>query len=122
MRKVKWILGLGALALIFNVSWQLSACEIVNAELRDDLVDLAAQGGVRIGLKPPSTDESLRAAILQKAQGYGITLQPDQVTVRHIHGIPNIYLAVDYEQRVGLPGFWYVLHFSPSSQRAEDLD
>jgi hypothetical protein len=109
---------LAVLAVVLNTGWQIGSCELANVELRDDLVDLAAQAGSRIGLKAPVTDDDLRETIVGKARGYGIQLDPRQVTVRHVAAVPSLYLAADYETRVRLLGLTFTLHFSPSSKRA----
>ncbi|MGD1211809.1 MAG: hypothetical protein ABR973_10695 [Candidatus Acidiferrales bacterium] len=53
MRKAKLILGLAVLALAIIAGWPIASCELANLELREDLRDLAAQNGARIGLAPP---------------------------------------------------------------------
>jgi len=49
--------------------------------LRDDMKDMASQGGGRIELISFSSDEDLRNDILLKARKYDIQLAPEQVTV-----------------------------------------
>jgi hypothetical protein len=53
MGKAKLILGLAVLALAVIACWQIGSCELADFELHEDLRDLAAQGGARIGLAPP---------------------------------------------------------------------
>jgi hypothetical protein len=119
MGKAKVILGLAVLALAVTAGWQIGACELGYLELQSDLRDLAAEVGTRIGLDARSTDEQLRNAIIHKAEGYDIQLDPGQVTVvRSGAGWDStVYLAVDYTQRVNLFVYSFNLHFAPSSKR-----
>ena len=119
MRKVKLILGLAVLAFAGVAGWQIASCELANSELREDMRDLAAQVGTRIGLTPQSTDEDFRRAVMRKAQKHEIQLEPEQVTVERTGSPPKqiIFLAADYKARVTLPGFPFTLHFHPSSAR-----
>jgi hypothetical protein len=59
MGKLKFILGRAVLALAIIVGWQIASCQLANYESYEDLRDLAAQGGARIGLLSFSTDEEL---------------------------------------------------------------
>jgi len=119
MRKVKLILGLAVLAFAGVAGWQIASCELANSELREDMRDLAAQVGTRIGLTPQSTDEDFRRAVVRKAQEHEIQLEPEQVTVERTgtDDAPIIYLAADYKVRVKLPGFSFTFHFTPSSAK-----
>ena len=119
MRKAKLILGLAALALAVAVGWPIASCELANLELREDMRDLAAQVGTRIGLTPQSTDEDFRSAVIRKAQEHEIQLEPEQVTVQRTGRgeEPVIYLAAAYKVRVKRFGFSFTFHFTPSSTR-----
>jgi len=119
MGKVKLILGLAVLALAIIAGWQVASFELANLELHEDLRDLAAQGGARIGLGNFSTDEDFRDAVIREAKRHEIQLGPEQVTVQRTGTAPAqiIYLAADYKVRVMLPGCSFTLHFNPSSAR-----
>jgi hypothetical protein len=101
------------------VGWQFAACEVANIELRDDLQDLAAQAGTKIGLDPERTDAQLRAMVVRRAEDYDIELKPEQVTVQRTGSGDRevIRLAVDYDARVNLTAYSFTLHFTPSSSR-----
>ncbi|HEX4002236.1 MAG TPA: hypothetical protein VHX36_06280 [Candidatus Acidoferrales bacterium] len=119
MKKVGLILGIAILGLAAAAGWQVGSCELTNTEFRDDLHDLAAQNGARIGLVAPNSDEDLRDTIIQiAAQRYGIHLDPEQVTVQRsgTDEAPKFYFAVDYQAKAGLPGFPFTLHFTPTSK------
>jgi hypothetical protein len=73
MRKAKLIAGFVALALMIFVGWQVASFELANAELREELRDIAAEGAAHIGLAAPSTDEDLRRAVIH-ANGHGFSL------------------------------------------------
>jgi hypothetical protein len=119
MGKVKLILGLAVLALAIVAGWQIASYELANLELHEDLVDLAAQAGARIGLVSFSTDEELRDAVIRKAKSHEIQLEPAQVTVQRTGAAiaPIIYLVADYKVRVKLLGCSFTLHFNPSSAK-----
>jgi len=119
MGKVKLILGLAVLALAGVVGWRIASCELANIELREDMRDLAAQVGSRIGLTPQSTDEDFRRAVVRKAEEHEIQLEPEQVTVQRTgtDEAPIIYLAADYKVGVKLLGFSFTFHFTPSSAK-----
>ena len=119
MGKTKLILGLAVLALAVAAGWPIASCELANLELRADLRDIAAQNAARIGLASPSTDEDLRRTVVRAAKEYEIQLEPEQV-ILHRTGTaeaPILYLAVDYNVLVKLPGYSFTLHFTPSSAR-----
>jgi hypothetical protein len=117
--KAKLILGLVVLALAGVAGWRVASCEVANLELREDMRDLAAQVGSRIGLTPASSDEDFRSAVIRKAGEHEIQLEPEQVTVQRTGAAeaPLIYLAADYKVRVKLLGFTLIFHFTPSSAK-----
>jgi len=119
MGRVKLIVVLAVLALSIIAGWQIASCALANLELHEDLRDLAAQGGARIGLVSFRTDEDLRDAVMRAAKGHEIQLEPEQVTVQRTGtaGAPVIYLAADYKVRVTLPGCSFTLRFNPSSAK-----
>ena len=120
MGKVKLILGLAVLALAIVTGWQIASCELANLAFREEIRDIAAQGGARIGLLSFNTDEELRDAVIREAKKHEIQLEPGQVTVERTGTPPAqiIYLSVDYKARVTLlPGWSLTLHFRPSSAR-----
>ena len=119
MGKAKLILGLAVLALAGVAGWRIASCELANVELHEDMRDLAAQIGSRIGLTPQSTDEDFRRAVIRKAEEHEIHLEPEQVTVQRTgtDEAPIIYLAADYKVRVKLLGFSFTFHFTPSSNQ-----
>jgi hypothetical protein len=119
MGKAKVILGVAVLASAVIAGWQFGSCELANLELQSDLRDLAAEVGTRIGLDARSTDEQLRNAVIHKAEGHDIQLEPAQVTVIRSDSAADstVYLAVDYTARVNLFVYSFNLHFTPSSKK-----
>jgi hypothetical protein len=117
MRKVKLILGLAVLALAVISGWQIASCELANLEFHEELRDLAAQGGARIGLGSFRTDDELRDAVIREAKKHDIQLEPEQVKVERTGTPrdPKISLKADYEVRVRLPAGSFTLHFHQSS-------
>lgn len=119
MSKGKIAIGLLLLTLAVMAGWQIAASELANAELRDDLRDIAAQDGAKIGLNAPRSDDEIRSGVISAAREDNIQLEPSQVTVQHAgtDQAAAIFLAADYDARVKLPGFSFALHFSPSSAK-----
>ena len=119
MGRAKLILGLAVLVLAILAGWQIASCELANLEFREELRDIAAQGGARIGLLSFNTDEELRNAVMREAKKHEIQLAPEQITVERTGTPPAqiIYLSADYRARVALPGCSFTLHFHPSSAR-----
>jgi hypothetical protein len=113
----KYIFGIAVMVAAVMVGWEILEPEITNIIFQDELHDLAAQAGARVGLLVPSSDEDLRNAVIRRAARHEIPLEPEQVTVRR-SGIPEspvLYLAVNYTVPVNLPLYSFNLHFSPTS-------
>ena len=120
MGKGKVIVGLVLLCFALVAGWQVVSCELANAAFQEDLQDLSAQGGTRIGLLSASSDEDIRNKVMQKANNHDILLQPTQITIerRGTPEVPFVYLAADYKARVNLLfGFSFELHFTPASKQ-----
>ena len=119
MSKLKIIIPLAVFAIIVVAGWRVASCYVANAQLQDDLQDLAAQVGTKIGLDRVKTDDDLRAAIIRKADSYDISLRPEQITVSHTGSGPlsATFLSVDYTARVNLVVYSVTLHFTASSRR-----
>jgi hypothetical protein len=114
---VKYVFGIAVVVAAIFVAWQFAAPELANIEFQDDLHDLSAQAGSRIGLSSAHSDEELRKIVLRQAQKYEIPLEPRQVTVKRSGSdeAPILFLAVDYTVPVHLPGYTFTLHFTPTS-------
>jgi hypothetical protein len=119
MRKVTAILALAVVTVASIAAWQIGACFLANRELRDNMQDMASQAGVLVGLTQPRSDEDFRNDILRHAQEHGISLTPDQVTVRRTGPKleEEIYLAADYTRSVHLLGLTFTFHFTPEARR-----
>src|SRR3954464_338003 len=108
MGKGKVIVGVALLSFALVAGWQVVSCELANASFQEDLQDLSAQGGARIGLLSASSEEELRSTIIRKAGTHDIVLHEDQITLekRGTPEYPFVYIGVDYRARVTLlPGF-----------------
>jgi hypothetical protein len=115
--KGKLLAGLLVILWLLYSGWQLGACEIANIELKDDLEDIAAQVGTKIGLDPIREDAVLRAMVVRRAEDYDISLRPEQVSVERTGAGDRevVRLRVDYRARIHLLAFSLTLHFTPSS-------
>ncbi len=117
MRKVQIIVGGVAFLLFLTLAWQIASCELANLELKDELKDVAAMGGSRIGLLAKSSDDELRDAVVRRAAEHGIRLGTDQVFVERsgTEDHPQVFLATRYQSRVTMPGFSIIFHFTATS-------
>jgi hypothetical protein len=117
--KVKIILGVLVFALFMSTGWQIASCELANYEFKDELKDVAAFNGARIGLLSQQTDDELRASVIRKAADHDIVLEPDQILVRRSGEGENakVFLAAKYKARVRMPGISLVFHFTATSGR-----
>lgn len=113
MGTVKAIVGFLVIVGVIYCAFQIIPPELTNYSFQDDLRNIAMVGGAN----PHQTDQELIDAIMKKAQDHQITLAPEQITVQRIGtpGAPAVYVAADYNVPVNLPGYSFVLHFSPSS-------
>lgn len=113
MGTVKAIVGFLVIIAVVYVLFQVAPPALTNYSFEDDLKSVAVIGGSN----PHTTDDELVAQVIKKAQEHQITLAPENVTVQRI-GTPGslaVYVAVDYSVPVTLPGYSFVLHFTPSS-------
>jgi hypothetical protein len=119
MKRLAWITGSVALALVVSVGWQIAAAQIADRQLREDLRDMASQGGAQIGLLEFESIDDSRDAVIRVAKQHGIALAPNQVTVRRTGaGVAAVtYLGAEYTEPVKLPGFSFDLHFTATSDR-----
>ena len=108
-----------AVALIW-AGWQILEPVITNLFFQDELHDTAAQPAWRTGMSAPLSDDELRLAVIRKASGHDITLDPKQVTIRRSGTGENsvIFIAVDYSVPVNLLVYSFKLHFTPASSGA----
>ena len=119
MTNSKVIIGVALISVALIAGWQVVSCELANQAFQEDLQDLAAQGGARIGLLAPSSEDDIRNTIIAKARTHNIVLQPSQITVekKGTPEVPFVYVAVEYTARVNLAGLSFELHFSPASRK-----
>lgn len=106
--------------LAFYVCGQAVWANIMHRQFQDDVNEAASQIAGKIGLKPPSTDEDLRARIIHDAADCGIQLTPEQIHIerRQADGNWDITISADYTVPIGVPGLHYPLSFSVSSTRS----
>lgn len=113
MSTVKAIGGFLAIIALIYCGFQIIPPELTNYSFTDDLKNVAMVGGAN----PHQTDQELIDAVMKKAQEHEISLSPDHVTVQRIGtpGAPAVYIAADYTVPVTLPGYSFMMHFTPSS-------
>jgi hypothetical protein len=115
MKKIALISAV--ILLLAFPGWQIGACYVANSELQSDLKDLAVQNGARIGWLSVATEDELRSDVVARAKNDGISLEPQQITVRltMTPDVLSIDLAADYEARANLLVYSFPIHFAPSS-------
>jgi len=113
MGTVKALIGFLAIIGVVYAGFQIIPPELTNYSFTDDLHNIAMVGGGN----PHQTDQDLIDAVMKKAQEHDIPLTPEHITVQRIGtpGAPAVYVAADYSVPVSLPGYSFVLHFTPSS-------
>lgn len=116
MKRIKSMMVIAALALAALAGWQAGSSEVANMELQEDMHDLASQVTTYNKYSVARSDDDYREAVIRRAENYDIQLKPSQVTVQH-RGDGLMYLAADYRVPVTLPGYSFVLHFTPSSAK-----
>ena len=115
---VKIIAGLLIFLLVFSTAWQIASCQLANYELKDDLKDIAAMGGSRIGVMAGSSDDELRETVNRRAAGHDIHLARTQILVQRggTEENPTVFLVVKYRARIVFPGASLVFHFRSTSE------
>jgi hypothetical protein len=119
MKKLPSRLLGAALLLALYIGGQAVWANIMHHQFQDDVNEAAAQIGGKIGLKPPSTDDDLRARILRDAADCGIQLTPQQIQIARHESDGNwaVTISVDYTVPIGVLGVHHQLNFSVSSSR-----
>ena len=113
MGTAKALAGFLAIVALIYAGFQIIPPELSNYSFQDDLRNIAMMGGAN----PHESDQDLADAVIKKAQEHQISLTPEQVTVQRIGtpGAPAVYVAAEYSVPVSLPGYSFILHFTPSS-------
>lgn len=113
MGTIKLIIGIVAIVAAIFACAQVVPPEMANVSFQEDLKEVAVLGSSSL----TKTDEDLRVAVLNKAKAHDIALTPEQVTIQRFGtaGMSGVYVAADYSVPVNLPGYSFVLHFTPNS-------
>ena len=119
MARIKFVPVLAAVLLAVSTIAQIGLAEWQNLQFQDDLHDLAASVGENTGVIAPRSDDELRKVIVQKADKRGIQLDPRRITLQRTGSTEwhTVLLAAEYETPIRLPGYSFILHFSPSSTK-----
>lgn len=114
MGTVKLIIGVALIVAAIIACAQVVPPEMTNLSFQDDLKEVAVLGTSN----QFKTDDDLRLAVLNKAKAREIAITPEQVTIQRMgqSGLSGVYVAVDYSVPVSLPGYSFVLHFTPNSE------
>ena len=110
-------IGLLLAALAIAVLWPVTTGEIANIELQEDLKDLAAQAGTRVGFQTPKSDAQFREAVMEAAARYGIVLDEADVSVerRGQTESQTVHLAAVYARPSRMLGIPFSMHFTARS-------
>ncbi len=113
MGTVKALVGLLAVIGLIYCGFQIIPPELSNYSFQDDLRNIAMMGGAN----PRTTDQDLLDQVMRKAADHQIVLTPERVSIQRIGtpGAPAVYVAADYTVPVSLPGYSFMLHFTPNS-------
>ena len=104
-------------ALAIAALWPVAAAETANIELQEDLKDLAAQAGTRVGFQTPKSDAQFREAVMEAAARYGIALDEANVTVERNGQTESqtVHLAAQYARPIRVLGIPFSMHFTARS-------
>lgn len=119
MRKLKILLGAGVTALVVTTGWQMFSAYYGNLELAEDLRDISADVGTRIGLSAPNSEDELRSFVNKKANGRGIHLEQNEVTV-NVTGEGKsavISLSADYQVKINMLLYSFPMHLHATNAR-----
>lgn len=113
MGTIKMIIGIVAILAAIIACAQVAPPEVSNLSFQEDLKEIAVLGSANQN----KTEDDLRVAVMNKARDHNIPLNPDQITIQRIGsaGMTGVYIGVDYTVQVNLPGYSFVLHFTPNS-------
>jgi hypothetical protein len=113
MGTVKALVGLLVVIGVVYSAFQIVPPELSNYSFQDDLRNIAMMGAAN----PRQTDQDLIDSVVKKAAEHQITLVPEQITIQRIGtpGAPSVYVAADYNVPISLPGYSFIMHFTPSS-------
>jgi hypothetical protein len=114
---MKYVLLVALVVAALTVGGEIVAAEYTNLLFQDELRDISAQLGNRIGMVAPTSEEELRENVVRRARRHEIELDPRQVTARSSgpSGHRVIFIAVDYTVPVNLGMYSFSLHFTPTS-------
>lgn len=119
MRKLKILVGLAVAALLVSTGWQMFSAYYGNLELAEDLQDISADIGTRVGLSAPNSEDELRGFVIKKANERGIHLESSEVTVS-VTGEGKsaaISLAADYRVKLNMLVYSFPIHFHAANAR-----
>jgi hypothetical protein len=119
MRKLKILVGLAVAAVLVSTGWQVFSAYYGNLELAEDLQDISADIGTRVGLSAPNSEDELRGFVIKKANERGIQLERGEVTVS-VTGEGKsavISLAADYRIRINMLVYSFPMHFHSTNAR-----
>ncbi|MGA9801921.1 MAG: hypothetical protein WBQ46_01610 [Terriglobales bacterium] len=114
---MKYVVIAALVVAVVTVVGEVVVAEYTSMLFQDDMRDITAQLGNRVGLSAPTSEEELRENVIRKANGHEIPLDPKQVTAQ-ISGPPGhrvIYIAAAYTVPVNLLVHLFSLHFTPTS-------
>jgi hypothetical protein len=119
MGRIKFFIILAVTLLALSTITQIGLAEWQNLQFQDELHDLSANLSENTGVVVPRTDDELRMLIVHKAGERGIDLDPKRITLQRTGSEKwhTFYLAVEYDAPIRLPGYFFSLHFAPSSTK-----
>jgi len=110
---VKLLIGFLAIAAVVVSLFQVAPPIMANYNFQDDLKTIALMDGIN----SQKTDEDVRNDVMRKAREHELPIEAKQVKVQRLNtpGLAAVYVAVDYEVTISLPGYSFDMRFNPNS-------
>jgi hypothetical protein len=111
------IIAITAGALLFGASlgkWELANWPILSSKTRSQTSHPSTAFASGWRLQSPTM---ICEAVIEKARAHDISVDPAHITIKRsgTPETPQVFLAVDYRNRVGLPLFGLTFHFHTTS-------
>src|SRR5580700_7672201 len=113
MGTLKALGGFLAIILVIVACFEVAPPLMANYSFQDDLRNVALMDGANF----QKTDDDIRNDVLRKAKDQNLPIDAKQVIVQRIStpGMSSVYVAADYTVTVSLPGYFFDMHFNPTS-------
>jgi hypothetical protein len=109
----KALVGFLAIVAVVVGLFQIVPPVLNNYSFSDDLKTVSLMDSTSL----QKTDDDVRNDVLRKAKERDLPVEAKQITIQRINspGISAVYVAVDYNVTINLPGYSFDMHFNPTT-------